>query len=203
MNDHLFARIKPEPNLVSMNRLNYREIFGIRPIYTGNQCVFLSVLGKNFSKFWYDLSVKRGASTRWSPSLYCPKRNLDQMTIGKTHPSSHSSHIKNSKISFRTPIEPDISLHDVYIYLWKNAIKSYRVFKSNPKSMFRSSIVFDSWTKNISWIQLELFKGLRGWEFQKVNFKDYVHFDDFQVHLNQFEINSLLDKMNSEPVQVH
>ena len=31
--------------------------------------------------------VKRGASSRWSLSLYCPMRNTDQMAIAKTHPT--------------------------------------------------------------------------------------------------------------------
>ena len=47
--------------------------------------------GKDFSS-WLDLgqvwarrTVTWGASYRWSASLYCPMRNSDQMTIGKTH----------------------------------------------------------------------------------------------------------------------
>ena len=32
-------------------------------------------------------SIKRGASSRWSSSLYCPRRNLDEMTIGQAHPT--------------------------------------------------------------------------------------------------------------------
>lgn len=32
----------------------------------------------------------RSVSSRWSRSLYCLKRNLDQMVIGKTHLLSHA-----------------------------------------------------------------------------------------------------------------
>ena len=33
------------------------------------------------------VSLKWGAASRWSSSLYCPMRNSDEMTIGKTHPT--------------------------------------------------------------------------------------------------------------------
>ena len=36
------------------------------------------------------LKLKWGASSRWPSSLYFPKRNRDQMTIGKTRPTSVS-----------------------------------------------------------------------------------------------------------------
>ena len=47
---------------------------------------------KYLSKYFWRLrtrirKLKWGASSRWLSSLYCPKRNLDQMAIGKMHPT--------------------------------------------------------------------------------------------------------------------
>ena len=36
---------------------------------------------------FYTKIVKWGVFSRWLSSLYCPKRNSDLMTIGKTHPT--------------------------------------------------------------------------------------------------------------------
>ena len=44
-----------------------------RPIYSLLRCIEFSLL------------IKWGAFTRQSSSLYCPMRNSDQFTIGKTH----------------------------------------------------------------------------------------------------------------------
>ena len=46
--------------------------------------------------------LKWGASSRWSSSLYCHKRNSDEMTIGKTHPTLVYRFGCRSKISIRT-----------------------------------------------------------------------------------------------------
>ena len=35
----------------------------------------------------YDHYLKRGSSSQWSSSLYCPMRNSDEMTTGKIHPT--------------------------------------------------------------------------------------------------------------------
>ena len=39
------------------------------------------------NKYFHCKILKWGASSRWSSSLYFPKRNTDPMTIGKTHPT--------------------------------------------------------------------------------------------------------------------
>jgi len=38
-------------------------------------------------RFWNDQSLKCGAPSRWSSSLYCLMRNPDEMTFGMTHPT--------------------------------------------------------------------------------------------------------------------
>ena len=48
-----------------------------------------------FQKNWFNslssihegLHIKKGASSRWSSSLYCPMRTSDKMAIGKTSPT--------------------------------------------------------------------------------------------------------------------
>ena len=52
-----------------------------------------------------DVVIKRGASFRWSSSLYCPMRNSKQMTIGKTlvAPFSEFNFNLYSEINFWEP----------------------------------------------------------------------------------------------------
>ena len=48
---------------------------------------FLSWILRNKTVFISTIQVKWGTFSRWSSPLYYPMRNLDEMTMGKTHPT--------------------------------------------------------------------------------------------------------------------
>ena len=53
-----------------------------------------------FSNLKLDLFLRWDASSRWS-SLYCPIRNLDEITIGKTHLTLSFQFLTWKKMTFR------------------------------------------------------------------------------------------------------
>ena len=44
--------------------------------------------------------LKRGSSSRWSSSLYCLRRNTDEMTFGKMHPTEEPERPTNENESY-------------------------------------------------------------------------------------------------------
>ena len=144
MNDHLFARIKPEPILGFI----YRSKFSLY-IYTSCKLMYGSiVVRKEIFEFLIWRECEEGCVFQMAVVSI-----LSQAEFGR------NDHQKDAPLSTLTSYwkfenflpNTDRTIHKfarrVHSIVKKNAIKSYRVFKSNPKSMFRSSIVFDSWTK--------------------------------------------------------
>ena len=142
MNHHLFARIKPDPTLVFI----YRSKFSLY-IYTSCKLMYGSIgIRKEIFEFLIWRECEEGCVYQMAVVSI-----LSQAEFGpndqKTHPFTHSSHIKNSKISFRTPIEPYISLHDVYIQLWKK--KRYKIIPCLQKqSKINVQVINCVWLMN-------------------------------------------------------
>ena len=59
------------------------------PLYPFAEKFFqIKFLNRNYrNRYESALSIKWGASSRWSSSLFCLMRNSDKMTIGKMHPT--------------------------------------------------------------------------------------------------------------------
>ena len=78
-------------NVVEANRFAINKWYDY-PRDTPNLDLFEKPIWTTWARFKesninISILVKLGASSRWSSFLYSPMRNLDEMNIGKTHPT--------------------------------------------------------------------------------------------------------------------